>query len=854
MTRRTRRLPRVVTSSVAVLGAGALLAASAGPAAALASDEPEVVNTETVRTRLLPSGEVDESELLSQLTVTGDGTYEIVDPTAPSSARDLDGFSAPDVRDGQATYEVEVDGTTERRTLADFPEERLPITVEARYTLDGEVVEAEDVVGESGRLEVRYEIANATGEPTEIDYLDFDGQRITKTVDVVVPLVGELTTTLPAGFSGVDARRARVAGDGEGGSALTFDMVLFGPIGDPVQVLTWSADVVDAELPPAEIAVAPVVLEDSPDQAVVLRGYDEAGAAGNTLAGGANQISGGLGKLAAGAGTLLDGLNQLSDGANQLNSGLADTAAPGAQTLADGLATANTGSGSLAAGLAKLDAGTDTLSAGLSELLRKSTPLVAGTAQLDAGAARAAQGAEDLQAGLAKISGGLDQLSGVSGLPAAQKGLQELRFGIDHPAGALGATDPGGLLQGLTRIAGGLSNPACDRANPTAAANPCGVLEVLQLVNRPEGLPAALAGVTASRADLDAKIASGDLDRLVAGATGVQGGLGNALSLLASTCGTLPSLDDADPRKAPLQGGCDALLPQAAALNGAAQAVTTGVTGVRSSTITSRDNLVGLQAGLTTATQALTSVQAGVVQLAAGAASARDGVRGAVLPGLDKLIAGVTSAVTGLDQLAPGGRSALTGAGTLATGLDQLSAGTGSLAGSAPVLVDGITKLEGGGTQLSTGAGDAAAGASKLDDGLGQLAEGGQKLATGLGGAADGSGRLAEGLLKAVAGPEAIIAGTEKLTAEGAGALKAGGNRNAAINFERAETLRAMSARASEALPFGAPEGATGLAAYEFTLAGATADASDSALRGGVAAGLIAVAGATGLVLHRRRA
>ena len=77
------------------------------------------------------------------------------------------------------------------------------------------------------------------------------------------------------------------------------------------------------------------------------------------------------------------------------------------------------------------------------------------------------------------LVGDPDQLASVEGLPKAYAGLQTLRLGLDHPVGAAGPSDPGGLLQGLQRIAAGLSNSRCNPANPTDPKNPCGVKETL---------------------------------------------------------------------------------------------------------------------------------------------------------------------------------------------------------------------------------------------------------------------------------------------------------------------------------------------------------------------------------------
>src|SRR5262249_3265960 len=63
------------------------------------------------------------------------------------------------------------------------------------------------------------------------------------------------------------------------------------------------------------------------------------------------------------------------------------------------------------------------------------------------------------------------------GFPGAASGgvLTQLLIGIDHPAGTFGASDTGGLVQGLQTIAGGLSHPV----GALGASDPGGIDEGL---------------------------------------------------------------------------------------------------------------------------------------------------------------------------------------------------------------------------------------------------------------------------------------------------------------------------------------------------------------------------------------
>ena len=62
-------------------------------------------------------------------------------------------------------------------------------------------------------------------------------------------MVGSLTTTLPDTFTNVSRRRPTSAGDGRGGTKLTFTMTLFGPIGTPTATFGYAADIVDGTCP-----------------------------------------------------------------------------------------------------------------------------------------------------------------------------------------------------------------------------------------------------------------------------------------------------------------------------------------------------------------------------------------------------------------------------------------------------------------------------------------------------------------------------------------------------------------------------------------------------------------------------
>lgn len=900
-TRRIQRTIRRSTTAVGVAGgiAGLTLATPLAASAATSDPTPQVVNRETVAAKLDSTGKLDSAHLFNQLTVLGNGKVTVLDPTSGKGLRDLDGFSTPLVRDGKAQYTIDVDGRADRRTVADFTGQ-LPVTLKAEYKLNGKAVSAKDVVGKSGTLETTYTVVNTTSTPTPISYKNGKGETVDETVDLVTPYVGTLAIALPQGFRNVRAAGSDAGGDGRGGTNLSWSLVLFHPLGQVAQQLSWKADVTDAELPPASLQVVPVSAEGNTVLPTGTQTYSDSATAAASLTSGAYKIDDNVVKLRDGARQILDGLTQLSDGAHALNDGLATSAVPGAKELSAGLSSASTGGAQLDSGLAQLLSGASqladgasaantggvALSGGLEELLAGGSKFAAGLGSADAGGAQLAEGlrsttgqpdlsggAAQVAAGLVSVRDGVAALAGVTGLPAAKLGLQQLLYGLDH---APTTEDPaGGLLQGLSAIAAGLSHTP----GAAGATDPGGVKEGLAAVLSSDvahpGLPVALAGVKASEQDLTTKLAAGgSLDQLVAGAHGVAAG---ASALCAAVAGFATSTDQvvvqtAAGLKAQI---CDPVSLTQPGLVAGSAGVAAGVASVKTSTQESLTSLKGLDAGLTSAVGGLTLIKGGVDRLAVGSAAARDGVKDQLEPGVQKLLKGVTDAVTGIQgQLAPGVDSLATGADTLATklgqaadgaaalrgGLDQLNAGGGQLvdgagkaSAGADALSSGLGKLATGTSQLEDGAAKAKDGSGQLSSGLGQLDAGGKQLASGLQDASDGSAKVANGVDTVKDAVGQVADGANQLSGQGTSLLAGSADTAATDAAKQTAELQAMADKAKDgALPYGAPAGAFGDAAYSYTLAGANSQSSENTTRGAAALGLLALGSLSGFVLRRR--
>ena len=242
------------------VGATATLLAlmSAAPGLAAGHGDVSVANTETIQVYTSATGEPEQQRVYEQLALTGNGTVHVSNPISTDGLRNLDGFSGFDVEGGRQVADVTVNGERRLRTVSDY-DHALPLDVSVSYLLDGKPVEPGDVVGESGMLDVRYRVTNTTGQMRQVTFDDGTGRQMTARANVVIPIVGQLETTLPASFTDVRSDEANIAGDGRGGTLLKYTMTLFPPIGSATTEFGYQARIIDGVVPEATVSALPVI-------------------------------------------------------------------------------------------------------------------------------------------------------------------------------------------------------------------------------------------------------------------------------------------------------------------------------------------------------------------------------------------------------------------------------------------------------------------------------------------------------------------------------------------------------------------------------------------------------------------
>jgi putative membrane protein len=898
-----RALNKNLLRATAGVGATALALLSAPIAMGAADDDVVVTNTETVQVYMNADGEIDTQRVYEQLVLTGTGDVSVENPIETDGLRNLDGFSGYDIEDGKAVLDESVDGEERFRSVSDFDGE-LPLDVSIAYFLDGEEVEAGDVVGEEGQLEVVYRVENTTAETQTVEVNDGKGGTVTKEVDVVLPMVGSLSTVLPSNFTDVESAQANMAGDGRGGTKMSFTMTLFPPIGNPVAEFGYTATITDGVVPDATISALPV----NPLEAASFKGgaasYKGGADTGAELTAGATEIDANLLKLRDGAADLSLGLIKLYDGASQLEEGLNSEAVPGAEQLYDGSIRLVDGTDQLEAGTVDLQDGADQLADGTTRLEDGATrlnegaeDLSEGTTQLEDGAQRLNDGAGDLSAGAdeldegaARLDGGANRLADglseadgkapdlVDGLKQVRGGLllidgglaqmyaevdgsrQRFSAGIQQMIRGIGSTSdaPGASLLGtLSAVRGGLQEAASELEGPINAQLPCAVALLNEMATGDAAPAPCRAGQpvgpgqvvnpdpltqAVQRAYL-ANLRNGTSD-LLTGLTGLRNGLIDQQSgAIVALTGVMCGLDStASPMCGQITGGKPGLLQGINQLDAGITDLINGVTqGIGRGDDTPADGTL------------------------------RGGVNG-LQHGNDQLLDGAQALVAGIDQLAAGAGDLAEGTGDLADGTQQLSDGANTLSGGAANLFDGTVQLDDGAVQLFNGTADLLDGATQLEDGAQRLADGSVQLSEGAGDLSDGSGdlsdglerlyqglltagdgtsQLRDGLQQAKEGAPKIESGASQLSEQGTQKLVEAGSDTAVTFGEGYAMLTAGAERAeTESMVYGAPEGAQGVTAYTYEIRGADGESSRNWGRG--LAALAIFAAGTGLIMWRR--
>lgn len=202
---------------------------------------------------------------LTQITVQGTGSGSLGVPMSDSGLRYLNRLGSVPYESGEAQFDFpDVTGYALARTMSVVTAEPpLPLSVSARFTLDGQEVSPGDLVGANGVVTAEYTVTNNTTQTVPTQFENVQGTQETRDVVSDQPFVFTAATSLPQRFSGLNAGSGSVAADGMGANVVVWVGTPFRPLSsDGTSSFGWAANVVDGEVPALTIQAAPLYRPD----------------------------------------------------------------------------------------------------------------------------------------------------------------------------------------------------------------------------------------------------------------------------------------------------------------------------------------------------------------------------------------------------------------------------------------------------------------------------------------------------------------------------------------------------------------------------------------------------------------
>ena len=238
-------------------------------------DAPETVDTyvgQSVQVRKNADG-FQNSDLanfrwtVTQVNAESLNGLDVSVPLPMSNAphlRSLTGRSnMPTEVDGGVLYSFDdVDGIQTKRTLNLWPQdEPLPVDVTAEFTLNGEPVTADQIVGKGGLVTATYTIVNNTVESQDVAFTNVKGEEDTDEVETSQAFVGISKQFIPQSWAQFDPGHGIFGADGRGNFQTQWITLAFLPFAEGgTASFGWSAVIPDGEgfIPKMVIEVSPL--------------------------------------------------------------------------------------------------------------------------------------------------------------------------------------------------------------------------------------------------------------------------------------------------------------------------------------------------------------------------------------------------------------------------------------------------------------------------------------------------------------------------------------------------------------------------------------------------------------------
>lgn len=680
---KNRKVRQMLASSMAVVvGAGLIGTCAYEDSIKAHAQEVNIQKLEETAEQALGDSTVEEDGSLykdESVYVKADASGKVNETTVTEWLKNPNNGKTEDVTElqnvenvkGDETYTTGSEGSVSWKSegkdiyYQGTTDKELPVDVEITYTLDGKKVEAKDLKGKDGKLEMKVQYTNQSKET-----VDVSGES----VEMYTPFAMVTAMMLPNDeYTNVTIDHGKIVSDGDknivvglGFPGLEENLNLEGKDID-IDIpdsFTITADVKNASVGPTmTVASADVLEQFGLDE---IDSFDELSDSVGELENAAEQLTDGSAKAADGSSALADGSNTLATGAGTLADGTS-ALATGVKTLADGVNTLNSKRGDLTKGVSDLATGVDDYTGGVSDLADGSSKVSAGAESLKNGLATAQTGIEGLAAGVGNLKSGFEGDN-----TKKNPGANNLAKGTVQ---AIGATST--IINDLATMIGNTGENQ-------------GTVQATATINGEDG---------AVQAAVDQLIKGGivDEENREACATAIRTAVSANISAEAkvtSEKADAGSISDIKKKIGEAQTAVGTASTYAAGLQANVGALYEGTKTVQS-------GVEDLKKGNSQLAAGAKDLADGTSALASGASTLND-KSGLLVAGTSKLKEGGNQLATGVGQLAAGASSAATGAGEVAKGAGALKTGADTLADGAGTLADGNKTLADGMAEFKT--------------------------------------------------------------------------------------------------------------------------------------------------------
>lgn len=675
---KNRKVRQMLASSMAVVvGAGLIGTCAYEDSIKAHAQEVNIQKLEETAEQALGDSTVEEDGSLykdESVYVKADASGKVNETTVTEWLKNPNNGKTEDVTElqnvenvkGDETYTTDSEGSVSWKSegkdiyYQGTTDKELPVDVEITYTLDGKKVEAKDLKGKDGKLEMKVQYTNQSKET-----VDVSGES----VEMYTPFAMVTAMMLPNDeYTNVMIDHGKIVSDGDknivvglGFPGMEENLNLEGKDID-IDIpdsFTITADVKNASVGPTMTVASSDVLEQfGLDE---IDSFDDLSDSVGELENAAEQLTDGSAKAADGSSALADGSNTLATGAGTLADGTS-ALATGVKTLADGVNTLNSKSGDLTKGVSDLATGVNDYTGGVSALSDGSSKVSAGAEGLKNGLATAQTGIGDLATGVDTLKSGFEgngteenpganNLANgtVQAIGATSTAIDNLAALIKDMAGNQGAVQAQATINGKDQAVEAAVNQLVSAGIVTEENKESCAAAIRTAVN---DHISAEAKVTSEKASADPTGAIEAAKTAVGTASTYAAGLQKNVGALYEGTKTV-------------QGGVEDLKKGNSQLAAGAKDLADGTSALASGTSTLNDKSSLLVAGTSKLKEGGNQLAAGVGQLAAGA----------------------SSAATGAGEVAKG-------AGALKTGADTLADGAGTLADGNKTLADGMAEFK----------------------------------------------------------------------------------------------------------------------------------------------------------------